>query len=123
MSANIVSLPAHKLMSDFPIGIDDAAAIAGNLAYESACFTVLQEIKPTVKGSKGGYGWPMWTGPRRREYEAYCKRNKLDPSSDETNYKWPFLELRGSEREAINALQMICNQGGGGGSSPSGGHH
>jgi hypothetical protein len=94
----------NKLMEDFPITPIDAAAILGNLGHESAGLTILQEIKPVVKGSRGGYGWPQWTGPRRRAYEAYCKRNGLDPASDQANYAYLFLELKGyegSEKAAI----------------------
>lgn len=96
---------AAKLMGDFPIGMIDAAAVLGNLGHECNGFTILQEISPTVKGSRGGYGWPMWTGPRRRAYEAYCRRNKLDPASDKANYAWLFLELKGSEAGAIGKLK------------------
>jgi len=57
----------RKLMRDFPkLQVDDAAATLGNLGHECAGFTKLQEIAPTMKGSRGGYDWPMWTGPRRR---------------------------------------------------------
>lgn len=49
------------LMRDFPaLDLDDAAAILGNLRHESGGFASLQEVKPTVKGSKGGYGWAQW---------------------------------------------------------------
>lgn len=93
------------LMRDFPIGLDDAAAILGNLGHECAGFTLLQEQKPTVAGSAGGYGWPQWTGPRRRAYEAYCKRNGFDPASDVANYKYLWVELQGSEGKAIPATK------------------
>ena len=96
-----VPVVAAKLMGDFPIGPVDAAAMLGNLGHESNGFTDLQELAPTVKGSRGGYGWAQWTGPRRRAYEAYCKRNQLDPASDKANYAWLFLELKGSEAKAI----------------------
>ena len=96
---------AAKLMGDFPIGALDAAAVLGNLGHECNGFTTLQEIAPTVKGSRGGYGWPQWTGPRRRAYEAYCERNRLDPASDEANYAWMFLELKGTEAGAIAKLK------------------
>lgn len=93
------------LMKDFPKwGITDAAADAGNAGHESAGFTLLQEIKPVVPGSRGGYGWYQWTGPRRLEYEAYCTRNNFDPSADLSNYKFHFLELKGSESRAIEAV-------------------
>jgi hypothetical protein len=93
-----------KLLQDFPISVEDAAAILGNLGHECAGFTKLQEIKPTVAGSRGGYGWAQWTGPRRRAYEAYCKRTGKDPASDEANYAYLFIELsgiEGSEKPAI----------------------
>lgn len=93
-----------KLLGDFPIAPLDSFAIAGNGGYESAGFTKFQEISPTVKGSRGGFGWFQWTGPRRRAFEAYCKRNRLDPRSDKANYAWLFLELKGSERKAIGAV-------------------
>ena len=92
---------AAKLMGDFPFGVVDSAAVLGNLGHECNGFTALQEISPTVKGSRGGYGWAQWTGPRRRAFEAYCKRNKLDPASDKANYAWLFLELKGSEAGAV----------------------
>lgn len=93
-----------QLMTDFPIGVEEAAAILGNLGHECAGFTILQEIKPTVAGSRGGYGWPQWTGPRRRAYEAYCKRTGKDPASDEANYAYLFIELKGIEGSEKNAI-------------------
>jgi hypothetical protein len=89
------------LMRDFPIELDDAAAVLGNLGHECGGFASLQEISPTVVGSAGGYGWAQWTGPRRRSYEAYCKRNRLDPAGDVANYGFLFSELKGPERKAI----------------------
>ena len=86
-----------KLLSDFPITVEDAAAIVGNLGHESLGFTAMQEFKPTVPGSKGGWGWAQWTGPRRRAFEAWCKRTGHNPSSDDANYAWLFLELKGIE--------------------------
>ena len=93
-----------KLLCDFPIGVDDAAAILGNLGHECLGFTAMQEFKPVVAGSKGGWGWPQWTGPRRRAFEAYCKRTGKDPASDDANYAYLFIELKGiegSEKAAI----------------------
>lgn len=92
--------PAYmrKLVADFPmLDLQDAAAIFGNLGHESLGFTALQEIKPTVKGSKGGWGWAQWTGPRRRAFEAWCKKHGKDPAADATNYAYLYLELKGLE--------------------------
>ncbi len=96
-----------QLIRDFAITPEDAAAILGNLGHESAGLATLQEIKPTVAGSRGGYGWAQWTGPRRRAYEAYCKRTGKNPASDDANYAYLFVELRGiegSEKAAIGKL-------------------
>jgi hypothetical protein len=95
----------RKLMKDF--GLDDvgAAAIVGNLGHESAGFRFLQEIKPLIPGSRGGYGWAQWTGPRRRSFESWCADKKLDPASDEANYGFLCYELRNTETTAIPALR------------------
>jgi hypothetical protein len=93
-----------KLMGDFPIRPEHGFAIVGNAGHECNGFTTLQEMRPTVPGSRGGWGWMQWTGPRRRAFEAYCKRNNLDPASDQANYAWLFLELKGAEAKAIPAV-------------------
>lgn len=94
----------RDLMRDLPWGVLDAAACVGNLAHESGGFRHLQEIKPTVAGSKGGYGWAQWTGPRRRAFEAWCKQQRLSPASDEANYGYLLVELRGSEKATVPAV-------------------
>jgi len=93
------------LMADFGIGVLDAAAIVGNGGYESDGLRPINEAKPTVPGSRGGYSWFQWTGSRRVAFEAYCARNGLDKSSDVAAYKWLFVELKGDERRAIPAIQ------------------
>lgn len=93
------------LMKDFSLSDEDAAAIFGNAGAETEGFKYFQEISPTVPGSAGGFGWFQWTGPRRRAFEAYCARNKLDPRSDDANYKFLFVELSGSEKRAIPAVK------------------
>jgi len=90
-----------KLISDFGFSVEDAAAVMGNAGHESGGLLLMQEIKPTVAGSRGGFGWFQWTGPRRRLFEAYCERNKLDPISREANYAYLFVELKGSEKAAV----------------------
>lgn len=96
----------RRLMADFPgLTVNDAAAILGNLGHESLGFTKLQEMAPTVKGSKGGYGWAQWTGPRRRQYEAWSRAQKLDPASDEANYGFLKFELVATEKAAIPAVK------------------
>lgn len=81
--------------------VEDAAAAFGNAGHESLGFTKLQEIKPVVKGSRGGYGWFQWTGPRRRAYEAWCRDEGLDPASATANIGFLAHELAVSEKATV----------------------
>jgi hypothetical protein len=103
-SAKVVPF-MDKLMARFGLSVDDAAAVFGNLGYESLGFTTLQEIKPVVAGSAGGYGWAQWTGPRRRAFEAFCKSRAMNPASDAANYAFLEYELAGTESAAIPAVK------------------
>jgi hypothetical protein len=89
------------LMADFGFSLEDAAAVFGNLGHESKGLTDLQEDKPVVAGSRGGFGWAQWTGPRRMAYEAWCKKHGKDPKADDTNYAYLFVELKGDEKKAV----------------------
>jgi len=101
-----------KLLRDFPeLDVLDAASVFGNAGHESGGLVSLQELKPTVKGSRGGWGWMQWTGPRRRAFEAYCKRNRLDPSSIKANYKYLFIELKGIEGTEKGAIKAVLSAG------------
>lgn len=103
------AIVAKKLQSDFNLTPEAAAGFAGNLAHESGNFNTLQEINPTVKGSRGGYGWAQWTGPRRRQFESWAAQNNLDPSSPEANYGFLKTELQGNEGAVLKALQGVSD--------------
>ena len=94
-----------NLMNDLSIDDEDASAIVGNLGHESGGFKSLQEIKPTVKGSLGGYGWAQWTGPRRTSFMTWCKANNLAPSSDQANYGYLLTELKGAYKASVAAVK------------------
>lgn len=85
-----------------------AAAIAGNFAHESGprgkIDYGINEMKPTVKGSRGGYGAAQWTGPRRRELESFAKQNGLNVADRETQMKFFDKERTGSEKRAFDRL-------------------
>jgi hypothetical protein len=93
-----------KLMSDFDLDVDEAAAVLGNLGHECAGFQLMQEQKP-VKGGRGGYGWAQWTGPRRVQFEQWAAQHKLPLDSDDANYGFLKHELSSSEANAIAALR------------------
>lgn len=95
-----------RLMKDFDLDLLSSVAIVGNAGHESGGFKQLQELKPLVPGSKGGWGIMQWTGPRRREAEAYWKRNGLNPSDMDANYKFLFVELKGPEGKVLSKLKV-----------------
>jgi hypothetical protein len=99
-----------RLMADFDLTDLQAAGILGNLGHESSGLTAFQERHPVVPGSRGGWGWAQWTGPRRRAFEAYCAKTHQDPKSDAANYGYLWRELSGHEpgfdyRSAIDAVK------------------
>lgn len=94
-----------KLMADFDVEKLDAAAVFGNAGQESGGFKSLQELKPLVPGSRGGFGIMQWTGPRRREFEAYCKKTGKNPVDMQTNYDFLFVELKGPEGKVLPKLR------------------
>lgn len=102
----IVEIYGPRLQSlEFGFSGDDVSAIFGNAGHESVGMTKLQEMAPIVKGSRGGYGWMQWTGPRRRDYENFCAIKKLSPSDDEANFQFLVHELRNAERLAVHMVR------------------
>ncbi len=95
----------RQLLLDVPaLGELDAAAIFGNAGHESRGMTDDQEDNPTVKGSRGGLNWMQWTGPRRRQIEAFAKEKKLEADGDKAAYLFLVHELRTTEKAALPAI-------------------
>lgn len=94
-----------RLEADLSITKEQACGIFGNLGTETGGFTALQEKRPVIAGSRGGYGWMQWTGPRRRKYEDWCKKNTLDPAADETNYQYLVFETKTDEKHSLEQLR------------------
>ena len=94
-----------RLMKDFQITEVQACGIWGNLGTETGGFTALQEKNPVVKGSRGGYGWMQWTGPRRKKYESWTKSKGLNASDDETNYLYLVHETLTDEWKSLAQLR------------------
>ncbi|QIG75013.1 putative tail protein [Rhizobium phage RHph_I3_18] len=89
------------LSKDFQLSPEQAAGVVGQLAHESAGFGTLQEVNPTIPGSRGGYGYAQWTGPRRKDFEAWTAQNNLDPNSYEGNYGFLRNELMNTPEGAV----------------------
>ncbi|MES0863269.1 phage tail tip lysozyme [Ruegeria sp. SCPT10] len=97
---------ASSLMTDLGLTLDQACGVLGNIGHECAGFRTMQEIKPIVPGSRGGWGWCQWTGSRRRAFEAWCEKNGFDNLSDDAaNYGFLKHELETTEKRALQHLQ------------------
>lgn len=97
----------RDLLRDIPEWkVEDAAAAVGNAGHESNGLTSLQEIKPTIDGSRGGWGWLQWTGPRRRAFENWAKSRGFKFDSYEANYGFMVVELRGPESATIGKVKF-----------------
>ena len=99
-----------RLMSDLQevLGITkaQAAGIVGNFDHETGGFKYLQELNPTVPGSKGGRGFAMWTGPRRKAFESWFAENNLDPDSYDASFGFFVHEVQNtSEGRFMEALE------------------
>lgn len=94
-----------RFMTDLGLDKLKVSGVFGNLAVESDQFRALQEYKPTVAGSRGGWGWPQWTGPRRRAFEAWAAEKGFKLDNPEAFYGYMLVELRGPEVGALTALR------------------
>lgn len=95
----------QDLARDYGLQPHQAAGIVGNFAVETGNFNHQQEINPVVAGSRGGYGMAQWTGPRRRQLEAYASSNGLDVSSYEAQYGFLSHELNGEYASVVRQMQ------------------
>ncbi len=92
------------LMRDLGLTREQAAGIVSNLQAESG-LKGINERNPAVPGSRGGFGWAQWTGPRRVAFEAWAKERKLDPSSDAANYGFLLHELQTKYGRTLQAVR------------------
>ena len=81
-----------------------ADAFVMNFQDESGLNPGINEQNPLVAGSRGGFGLAQWTGPRRKQLEAFAAQRGV-PVSD-ANLQMDFLmqELQGSERGAAQSI-------------------
>ncbi len=82
-----------------------ATGIATRMRAESGLNPGINEIKPVVPGSRGGWGLNQWTGPRRTAFERFADARgvKYDDLGAQLDFtKW---ELDNTESAAWKALQ------------------
>jgi hypothetical protein len=82
-----------------------AQGMVANMMVESRLDPGINEIAPVVPGSRGGYGLNQWTGPRRRQFEAFAQERGTSFDDLNTQLDFTLWELQNTERGAWNALQ------------------
>lgn len=78
-------------------------AVAG-MGAESGFDPGINEIAPVVPGSRGGYGLNQWTGPRRRQFEAFAAERGAPLDDLDTQLDFTVWELNNTETAARDAL-------------------
>ncbi|QFY77526.1 hypothetical protein DUD43_07405 [Alcaligenes faecalis] len=102
----LAPLAISRLSSDLNLSPEQAAGIVGQLGYESDGLQAINERKPVVPGSRGGFGWAQWTGPRRKQFEAWAQENKTDVTDPEANYQFLIHELTNTpESKVLDGLR------------------
>lgn len=81
-----------------------AKGFTGNFSVESRLDPTINEIAPLVKGSRGGFGLAQWTGPRRRQLEAFAGSKGRDVGDPELQMDFLAWELANTEKSAANAI-------------------
>ena len=98
------------LKADYGMSTEVAAGFVGNLWHETGGFKYMQEIRPLVKGSKGGLGFAQWTGRRRNNFESYLEQQgKVDTASYDANYGFLKQELDTTESRVLKKLEGVSD--------------
>lgn len=82
-----------------------------NFQDESGLNPGINEQNPLVPGSRGGFGLSQWTGPRRRELEAFANQRGVPVSDVDAQLDFLMSELQGSERGAWNKIANTQDAG------------
>lgn len=80
-----------------------ATGIVAGMISESGLNPTVNEARPLVPGSRGGYGLYQLTGPRRIAFERWASEQGR-PLDDQAQLDYMMQEFAGPERPAYNAL-------------------
>lgn len=88
-----------------------ADAFIMNFQDESGLDSSINETSPLVEGSRGGFGLAQWTGPRRRELEAFAEQRGVPVSDVDLQMDFLMTELQGSESRAAQSIMSAPDAG------------
>ena len=92
-----------------PEHVADAFVLNGE--DESGLNPTINEISPTVPGSRGGYGLMQWTGPRRDALERFAVQRGSFPGNVDTQLDYLMQELQGPESAAASKILAAPDTG------------
>lgn len=81
-----------------------AQGFLANFAVESGFDPGINEIKPLVPGSRGGFGLAQWTGPRRRQLESFASERGKPVNDLDLQLDFLMHELGSTEKRAAEAI-------------------
>lgn len=81
-----------------------ALGIVSRMRAESNLNPGINEIAPVVPGSRGGYGLNQWTGPRRKQFEAFAAAQGKPVDDLDTQLDFTVWELQNTEKAAGDAV-------------------
>ncbi len=77
-----------------------AQGVTARLNGESRLDPGINEISPTVAGSRGGFGLAQWTGPRRKQLEAFAAERGVPVSDPDMQLDFLMWENANTEKSA-----------------------
>ena len=81
-----------------------ADGFMANFQDESGLNPGINEANPTVPGSRGGFGFAQWTGPRRVALERFAQSRGKPASDPDTQLDFLMVEGQGSEKAAFSKI-------------------
>jgi hypothetical protein len=99
---NAAAVRAGLISRGMPEHIADGFVM--NFKDESGLKTDINEHAPIVPGSRGGYGLAQWTGPRRKQLEAFAQSQNKPVSDMDVQLDFLMTELQGSEARAAKSI-------------------
>lgn len=88
-----------------------AQAFVMNFKDESGLNPGINEAKPLVPGSRGGFGLYQLTGPRRVAYENFAAQRGVDPSDTDAQLDFLMVEGKGPEKAAFQKIMAAPDVG------------
>jgi hypothetical protein len=82
-----------------------ARAFTAEAKSEAGLDPGINEQNPTVPGARGGFGLMQWTGPRRRQLEAFAAERGVAPADPDLQMDFLVMELQGPESRAWQSIQ------------------